>query len=511
MQRIPNLTILGAELRAAEGASGLYCYVKGSIEPGIRYHVQLPLPQSWNGRLLNIGDGGKDGVLNFADHRVLQGYAVANSNGGHDVGAEPGAWFAFNNRQAEIDFAYRAVHLTALASKTLVKAYYAKEAKFSYFEGCSTGGRQGLMEAQRFPYDFDGIAAGAPVNNYQALNATHVWMMQRVFRNKFAGNLAFDADGDGIPESLTKLDILEKAVLAKCDARDGIQDGVIDDPLSCDFNPEVDLASRMCPGDANADACFTRAQIQTLKDAYSGSYDSKGTRILKGKAPGSEFGWSRQFVPHKGNATAPGTIGTSSDHLNFLFYENDPGIPPPDPTDLSYVPSKKGVLPEWAWWEFNIDDLTAGKGNLMMSLTDAKDPDLSRFLKNKRGKLLLYHGWGDAGSHPEPTVDYYKDVLSTTFKGDAKAAAASIRLFMLPGMDHCQGGPGPNEWDKLAPLVEWVENGKAPDYVVAAHRTDGRVDNQRKICPFPQKAVYSGPEGGQNNPANWVEKNFTCK
>ena len=206
LRDLPNLTITTAKLVAADGDTPSYCYVRGAIPPGIAYHVQLPLPDNWNGRFLKYGDGTKDGDLDYADHRLAQGYAVANSNMGHDAGAEPGAWFAFDNRQAEIDFGYRAVHLTANAGKNVVAAYYERPAAHSYFEGCSTGGREGLIEAQRFPNDFDGIVAGAPVFLYQELNAGHTWLLQRVFRNDYAGNLAFDADGDGKPESLRKLE-----------------------------------------------------------------------------------------------------------------------------------------------------------------------------------------------------------------------------------------------------------------------------------------------------------------
>src|SRR3990172_1956444 len=280
----PNLTITSARLKEAAGSTPAYCYVKGSISPAIQYHAQLPLPENWNGRFLMWGDGGKDGDLDFADQRVAQGYAVANSNTGHDNGSEPGSSFAFNNRQAEIDFAYRAVHLTANAGKSLVRAYYGKASQRSYFEGCSTGGRQGLMEAQRFPYDFDGIVAGAPVYSYQRMNASQVWVLQKTFREGFSGNLAFDANRDGIPDSLTKLNPLKDAVLAKCDATDGIKDGVIDDPLTCKFDPAMELAGKICPHDVNADNCFTRAQIQTIQDIYAGPRDSKGVQVYKGRA-----------------------------------------------------------------------------------------------------------------------------------------------------------------------------------------------------------------------------------
>ena len=176
---IPNLTLTSAELVPATDTIPQYCYVKGLIAPAIFYHVQLPLPENWNGRFLQWGDGGKDGDLDFADHRVAEGYAVANSNTGHDNGSEPGSSFGFDNRQAEIDFGYRAVHLTVNAAQTVLKEYYGEGPEYSYLEGCSTGGNQGLTEAQRYPYDFDGIVAGAPVFHYQATNVSHNFMLQR--------------------------------------------------------------------------------------------------------------------------------------------------------------------------------------------------------------------------------------------------------------------------------------------------------------------------------------------
>jgi len=182
-----------------------------------------------------------------------------------------------------------------------------------------------------------------------------------------------------------------------------------------------------------------------------------------------------------------------------------------NPTDIRQKPDKKATPPEFAWWEFNIDDVTAGKGAYTMAITDATDPNLSRFLNRKNGKLLLYHGWADPEGQNEPTLDYYKDVVKTTFAGDTRAARDKVRLFMAPGMGHCGGGPGCGEWDRLAPLVEWVEKGLAPDYVVAEHLTNGKADNQRKVCAYPQRAAYSGPAEGRNDPANWVHTNFACR
>lgn len=507
----PELTIHLAEIRTMAAGATSYCYVRGFIAPGIRYHVQLPLPANWNERFLHWGDGGKDGDLDFADHRLAQGYAVANSNMGHDAGSEPGASFGFNNRQAEIDFAYRAVHLTVNAAKTLVRAYYRKPPKFSYHEGCSTGGREGLIEAQRFPHDFDGIVAGAPVNYYQQLNAATTWFLQRLYRDLFAGALAFDTDGDGRLDSLAKMKLLEDAVLQKCDALDGVNDGVVSDPGGCPFDPGSDLKAHLCPGDKNVDGCFTSRQIQTIRDFYRGPYDSKGVRAYWGKAKGSESLWTGWYIPNNSNRFLPPAVALGSDHLNFLFYETDPGVPPPDLQDLTYKPNRRANPPEWTWWEFNIDDVTSGKADTMKALMDATDPDLNRFLLKKNGKLILYHGWCDPGPAPDGTIAYFNDVVKTTFAGRQDEARKHIRLFMAPGMGHCGGGPGPNRWDKLAPLVDWVENGKAPDFVVATHSTDGKVDNERPLCAYPKKAVYIGPQGGQNDRANWVAANFACK
>ena len=503
-----NLTILSAEVREGE-TGGAYCYIRGVVPPAIGFHVQAPLPDDWNGRFLMWGDGGKDGDLDFADHRVGEGYAVANTNMGHDGGAEPGSSFGFNNRQAEIDFGHRAVHLTVVAAKTVVDTYYGRSPEYSYFEGCSTGGREGVMEAQRYPYDFDGIIAGAQAHLYQDLNVARTWLLQNMYRDDFAGSLSFDTDGDGLPDSPRKVELLTQAVLEKCDAIDGIKDGVIDNPPACNFDPDTDLAGMMCRNDVNGEACFTRLQLQHVKDFYRGAHDSFGNRVYPGHALGSEAQWMGLYVPHRGNLYTAGALGVTADHLNYLFYETDPGVELPNLTDLSIVPDATRNPPEWAWWQFDIDDATRGKGDLMKGITDANDPDLTRFLEVNDGKLILYHGWSDGLIPSGGTVEYYERMVDATFGGDIAAARERARLFMIPGMGHCSGGPGPNTWDKLPALVEWVERGVAPDAVVARHLTGGVVDNERPIYPYPDQAVYSGPAGGQNDPRNWVSRNFS--
>ena len=506
----PNLTILSADLRQAQGNTPAYCYVRGLIGPATQYHVQLPLPSQWNGRFLQWGDGGKDGDLDFADHRVAEGYAVANSNMGHDSGVEPGSQFGFNNRQAEIDFGYRSVHLTVMAGKALVERYYRKGPEYAYFEGCSTGGRQGLMEAQRFPEDFDGIVAGAPVNYYQAMNAAGVWWLQRLFKDNFAGNLAVDTDGDGSFESTKLLDTLNDRVLAKCDANDGVRDGVLGNPLSCEFNPRTELSDLMCAAGASGASCFTPAQVQVIEDFYSGPYDSSGRVLYPGKALGSEREWVNLYIPNARNRNAPTMlVGPAGDHVNYLFYEEDPGVVIPDMTRPTYVPGRDAALPQFSWLEFDIEDLSTGKAALMSSIMDATDPDLNRFLKEHDGKLLVYHGWSDSLSSAKATVAYFDEMARTTF-GGVEAAMDSTRFFLAPGMGHCSGGPGPNTWDKLAPLVDWVEKGVAPDRIVATHSSNGQVDNERPLCPSPQEAVYTGPAGGADDPANWKAANFSC-
>jgi feruloyl esterase len=509
----PALEVTLAEFRTAAKAQQPFCHVRGRIAPGIRYHVQLPLPSKWNGRLLVLGDGGKDGAVTstpnaFVESRVLEGYAVVNSNSGHDAVTEPNSSFGFNNRQAEIDYGYRAVHLSTVAAKALAASYYRRAPARSYFDGCSAGGRQGLMEAQRFPDDFDGIAAGAPANYFQANHLHRIAVLQKLFATQFGANLAFDADKDGVPEDLSKVTLLEKEVLAKCDALDGINDGVIDDPTSCTFSPATDLSRFLCAGDVNGPSCFTRSQIRTIDTIYDGPHTSGDVRISKGLARGSESTWAAAVIPHAGNKLQPAYLGNVGDYPNYLFYEIDPGIAPADWSKTTQ-PLASG---EYGWWQFPIDDVAAGKGKVMSQITDAKDPDLTKFVSNPARKLLLYHGWSDPMIPPEPTLDYYREVVERTFKGNVDAARKQARLFMFPGMAHCGGGPGPNQWgDTLARLVDWVENDKPPDFLIAEHRTKGAVDNERKVCAYPQRAVYTGPAGQQNDRANWKAVNFECR
>lgn len=507
-----NLTITLATPRVNPEGGDSYCYVRGIISPAIHFHAQLPKRENWNGRYLMWGDGGKDGDLDYADHRVAEGYAVTNSNLGHDNGVEPGASFGFNNRQAEIDFGYRAVHLTVMAGKVLVDSYYGRAPSYSYFEGCSQGGRQGFMSAQRYPGDFDGIVAGAPAFDYQGLNASGTWNLQRVFRNNLAGNLAVDTNGDGSYDSLNLIDVLHEKVLQQCDANDGISDGLVSDPANCNFDPSSDLSDLMCPAGSSSDSCFTQAQLQTIIDLYSGPADDSGRQVYPGKMPGSELRWPGYYIPWQGNRMGPSKLmGVAGDHMNYLFYEEDPGVTVPDVRDVNYIPDVDAVIPEFHWINWDINDFYSGKGDVMKSITDATDPDLTRFLVNEDGKMIIYHGLVDTLIIAQDTIDYYNDMVDTTFAGSMAEAQDKARLFLAPGMGHCRGGPGPDTWDKLAPLVDWVENGTAPERITATHSTNNVVDNERPLCVFPQQARYTGPRGGADNPDNWLAENFTCR
>ena len=268
----------------------------------------------------------------------------------------------------------------------------------------------------------------------------------------------------------------------------------------CDFEPKRDLAAMMCANDVDADACFTTAQLQTIEDFYRGPYDSAGTSIIKGRAPGAERGWT-EYIPHAGNQMFPTHLYNARDHTAFLFYENDPGVPVPRANDLSYVPDKTATPPEWAWWEFDIDDLTAGKADLMKQLMNATDPNLERFLLQRNGKLILWHGWNDAGAPPEPTKDYYDEVVARRSAAIRERRASTRGSSCSPAWAIAAAARGRTRGIRSRRSSQWVENGTAPEHVVATHSTDGRVDNERRVCAYPQVARYTGPADGANDPA----------
>jgi len=248
--------------------------------------------------------------------------------------------------------------------------------------------------------------------------------------------------------------------------------------------PGVDLADRLCPSGISSDSCFTEEQIQTVSDFYTAPYDSNSTVIYPGKMFGSEPDWANMFIPHAGNSMMPSMLrGAAGDHVNYLFYEKDPGVTISVLNDINYQPRATGSNPEYYWMDFSVDDFTADDAELMSSIMDATDPDLNSFLKNND----VYHGLTDALSVSAATVNYFSDMVNTTFNGSFSQAAGNARLFLAPGMSHCGGGAGPNSRDKPPTMVDWVENGIAPDSIIATHHSNGAVDNERPLCPSPNK------------------------
>jgi len=430
--------------------------LKPSADSDIKAEVWLPEAADWNGKILMAGGGGFVGSLSYGAMAAAlrEGYATASTDTGHEGGE---AGFALGHPEKVVDFAHRAVHETTVKTKAIVAAYYGRGARFSYWQGCSTGGRQGLMEAQRYPEDFDGIIAGAPANNQIRLCA---WRMAVV-----AATLKDPARA--LPVAKTAL--LNKAVLNACDALDGVKDRLLADPRNCHFNP----ATLLCRG-PEQDDCLTAGQLETVKMAYSDARKHNGELIYPRLPPGGELGWR---LP--GQAKEPGSIDVGM--FRFIAHQ-----------DAS-----------WDWRTFDLDRDTA-LAQERAGFMEANSPDLSAF-KARGGKLLIYHGWNDGGSGGAisalNSIAYYESVLARMGPDQKRW----LRLFLVPGMAHCGGGPGPNQFSALAALERWCESGMAPDRIVAAKVIDGRVEMTRPLCPYPQVAVYSGV-GSIND-----EGNFACK
>jgi feruloyl esterase len=468
-----DTTLTSAQLVASTATVPEFCKVLGVISPvpDSRIRFVVNLPTQWNGRFVHIGDGGYDGTVSTSTERLAQGYATTNSDMGYDAATtKPTAGaFAFNNRVAEIDYGYRAVHETTRAAKRIIRSYYGAPIVYSYFDGCSTGGREGLMEAQRYPFDFDGIVAGAPAHDLTGLAIEQNWSLQQLFRNNFANNI------------VGKTQLLADAVKDKCDAIDGLKDGLIDDPRRCDFDP----ASLRCKPGQDPASCLTEGQVGAVRSIYQGPRNSSGFSY-RGKPAGSEFWWSLWIVPNPlppaqgGNNNAPAQGGFTFDFMNYLFFRDDPG-------------------PSFDWQNFDFETDPAKRG-FMSRILNATDEDLTPF-RAKGGKLILYHGWADGLIPPFRTVEYYRDVVKR--ERSLERTKSFARLFMVPGMDHCGFVPGGlRAWDRLAPLIAWVEQGIAPAQIVATE-TDGtgKPLRTRPLCPYPQVARWTGagsPDEGTN-------------
>ena len=438
-----------------------FCRVMATLTPSsdsdIKVEVWMPA-DGWNGKLQAVGNGAFTGSLRYGSGRSLasgieRGYATASTDTGHVGGS---AEFGLGHPQKVIDFGQRSVHEMTVVAKQVIAAYYGDGPRYSYWFGCSAGGRQAMKEAQRFPEDYDGIIAGAPGNDWMGRAAGALRVAKHLEANEDA-RLSEDDVG-----------LVHAAVLEACDAADGVVDQVVGDPERCDFDPAV----LRCSGGAS-DGCLSAAQLHTVEMMYASPLNPKTGRAITGVLPGSETNWTDLGWTRSARATG-------IDQYRYLTYGD----------------------PDWTIEQFDFEtDIVAAEENDGDTL-NALDPNLKPFF-DSGGKLLAYHGWSDAQISPANATQYYQRVVEAV--GDEAVVSDSFRLFMAPGMGHCGGGEGPNAFDGLTVMEEWVEQGQAPDRIVASRSRDGVVDRTRPLCPYPQLAVYTGT--GSTDDAD----NFVCR
>ena len=418
----------------------------------IHFELWMPPRATWNGKFEGTGNGGFSSAMSYSTMAAAlnRGYATAGSDTGHEGGD---LTFGVGHPEKINDWGYRAVHVMTDTAKLIIRDYYSRLPQYSYFNGCSTGGHQALSEAQRFPADYDGIVAGDPGNNRVHLIAGFLW--------------SWDAIHKDTPRPLpaAKLPMIAKAVLAACDVIDGLADGIIDDPRRCKF----DLGTLACKGE-DGDNCLTAPQVESVKKVYDGAKNSRsGERIFAGWAHGTEASWAPYFID-------PAEARRNEFWRLWVF--NDP---------------------TWDWRTFDFDRDVA-YADTKMAVVNSNDPDLKPF-KARNGKLVMYHGWADSDVPPEDGVRYYEAVEHAM--GGPSQTSDFFRLFMVPGMGHCGGGAGPNIFDALGALDQWVEHGTAPEKIVAAHIANGVTDRTRPLCPYPQIAKWKGA-GSIDEAANFV-------
>jgi feruloyl esterase len=450
----PNTTITAAHLVPAAADTGLpaHCRVAAVVSPvpDSRIAVEIWMPsETWNGKFQAVGNGGWAGTLSLNAMRTAlrAGYATASTDTGHQ-GGQGGAAFALGHPEKLIDFAYRAVHEMTVISKAVIAAYYEQPARLSYFVGCSTGGRQGMMEAQRFPDDYDGIVAGAPVYNMIHLTASQV---------------ARQVETIGAPArklSPEKIALLADAVVAACDADDGVRDGLVSEPNRCAFDP----ATLACTA-GDGPSCLTAPQIETVRRAHSTMTTRTGEAVYPGSALGFEAGLRMPDAPLELHFSPFRDIGRQDASWDPMSFDLD--------ADLPLALTHGGVI-------------------------EANDPDLAAFTA-RGGKLLFYHGWADPGPAPANTLAYVSSVERTLGGGQDDW----MRVFLMPGVGHCGGGRGPDQADFVGALDRWRDAGVAPARIDASKVTDGRVEMTRPLCPHPQVARYTG-SGSTNDASNFV-------
>ena len=456
-----DTTVTAAHAVAATGDQPAMCEATATIAPVPQSHIGVVyrLPATWNHRMLGLGGGGWAGniKLETAAPALARGYATAQTDGGHP-GTVPfdtdwvTAGTPEQNQAALTDFAYRAIHLMTAVGKQVVATYYGHPQSHAYFQGCSTGGRQGLMEVQRYPSDYEGVISGAPV--YDLVTQT---------TGLVRGDIL---DKANLSEGQLKR--LNNAVLGACDAADGLKDGIVTDPRACHFDPGV----LQCKVSGSGGDCLAPDQVEAVRKAYQGVVTASGEAVAYPAAPGSELGW-RMFSHLPGaDKAGPGGLG----NLRGAMF-GDPKF------DLA------GFNPDR-----DFDRMMQGA---FAKAYDANNPDIGAFTK-AGGKLLMWHGFYDPGPSPLATIAYYDRVE----KAAGGPITASARLFLAPGVYHCRGGPGPDQIDTLTALEQWVEAGKAPDRLIATKK-DAKLS--RPLCPYPALPRYNG-SGDPDDAASFVCK-----
>jgi hypothetical protein len=472
--RIPGAPtrVTSATLVAATAATPEFCDVRGYVAPQVQFDLKLPT-KTWQGRYLQSGCGGFCGAVgspSFPTCDLQPGgdFAVAATDDGHVAGGTDGLW-GVNDQQLRVDFGSQAPHVLSLAAKAIVKAFYGVGPRFSYFQGCSDGGREALIEAQRFPGDFNGIVAGAPANIWAPLLAESLAWNARA---------NMDANGNQVLTA-SKLPALHDAVIKACDGLDGLVDGQIDDPRACRFDP----ASMRCPSGVDQPTCLSPAQVETVRKLYAGPTDSAGRRLYPGGEPfGSELAWVPWVVTPPGFQSLDS--GFSDSYLKFL------GFPIGQPASS---------LADFQFTVAEFDRLRAAG-----QLYNATNADLTAF-RQRGGKLIIWHGWADPAIAPDGTPTYYEAVQDRM--GGLQAVQRFARLFMIPTVYHCAGTYGTGtavRFDFVNPITHWVEQGTAPDQVVVTHTDQtGAVVRTRPVFAYPRQARYTGT-GSIDDAANFV-------
>ncbi len=457
-----------AEMQGAIDGLPTYCRIAGRIDTDIGFELRLPV--TWNGRLLTAGCGLLCGQVQMhrTDDALIRGYAVAHTDMGHQTESAGDATWAYNNRKAEIDFNHRATHLTTLLLKAAAKRHYERDTAVSYFRGCSTGGRQALEAAMRYPEDYDGIVAGAPA---AGMIMPHIlWSLKAAMRD----------DGSSILDG-TALPILQGGSLATCDASDGLADGIIADPVRCTFDPE----ELQCRGGQTRN-CLTVEQIEAARAMYQGAQTSAGRPVTSmGYSMGDEPGWARTFIGVDGKP--PGGMSTKNNFFHYVAYERDPD-PAIPLSDFSY--------------DFDTDPWRLGTVHYMPEPVGGYS--LARY-QEQGGKLILYHGWNDETLTPASSLDYYAE--QADLLGGRDVLDPFFRLFMVPGMRHCGSGPGADTVDFLSAIESWTEGEAAPERLTA-YKIEQSVPNfvrrpwfpedlskvmfSRPLFPYPGVAIYDG-------------------